>query len=405
MIGRARSSPDLRAGRSPRAGQPDPSEWTMGNSTCDLCGDQVPQVDLEEGRAYRRGPRLVCAQCDQAMGGGGALPEVGETQPAAPGANSGAARPRLRRHRQANAGLWAVASLTAVVAGWSLWQVHGSRDEIRRLRADLVEWQSQQERQWTRYQARASADWTDREAALREEWARGDQATLDAASVSQKELGEQLQSLNAELERRAQSDSQATEAWLQQLEAWKAEWPSLEASLLRIEEEGRTRSQTLQEELEDVIARMNELETMAVPAEEPPTGVQAAPWFAITGDLQHEQVAIRLDAVYSLEQSQDVRICPYLRPLLQDPDSLIRLAVARILAEYRFRPATPDLIAGLEDPVLSVRDGFAKALRRITGRQFGFRADARETEREKPLESWRSWWAERGQAFLQGQPG
>ena len=382
----------------------------MGNKSCDLCGDHVPPVDLEEGRAYRRGPRLICVQCDQAMGGGGALPDGPPAQhrgdhAAAEAAASAGARPRLRGRHQAHAGLWAVASLTAVVAGWGLWQNHRSNTEIQRLRAELGEWQSQQDRQWTRYQSQVSERWSERESDLRADMSRANQAAQDASASALATLTEQLQGLQAEWERQAQGESEADQALRRELESWRAEWTSIETSLLRVEEDARARSQAIQAELEEVIARMNELETMAVPAEEPPTGIQAAPWFAITADLQHEQVAIRLDAVYSLEQSQDVRICPYLRPLLQDPDSLIRLAVARILAEYRFRPATPDLIGGLEDPVLSVRDGFVKALRRITGRQFGFRADARETEREKSLENWRSWWAERGQAFLQGQPG
>src|SRR5262245_15688920 len=34
---------------------------------CDLCNESVPQSDLDEGRAYFRKGRVVCANCDRAM--------------------------------------------------------------------------------------------------------------------------------------------------------------------------------------------------------------------------------------------------------------------------------------------------------------------------------------------------
>lgn len=367
----------------------------MGNMICDLCGDGVPAVDLEEGRAYRRGPRLICAQCDRAMGGGGALPEEPSAAPPAK---------RRRRVRPATTGLWAVASLTGVLAGWSLWQSHQTGVENQRLQARLGEWESQQERAWTRFLTRTEEAWEGKRSGLSSEIAAGDAASRTAWREAFATMEQGLAELRAELASSSAEQREDLQALAQRVEAWQAEWRVLEETLTQLEELQIAGGQAVQSDLLALTERMDLLEKVAVPAEAPPTGVQAAPWFAITADLQHEQVAIRLDAVYSLEQSRDVRICPYLRPLLQDPDSLVRLAVARILAEYRFRPATPDLIAGLEDPVLSVRDGFVKALRRITGRQFGFRADARETERERPLESWRTWWRERGEAFLRGEP-
>ncbi len=371
----------------------------MGKMICDLCGDGVPGVDLEEGRAYRRGPRLICAQCDRAMGGGGALPEGPSESDSA-----GAAKPRPRRVRPANTGLWAVASLTAVLAGWGLWQAHQMRVENQRLAASLSEWQSEQDRQWTRFLSRQDETWERERGALETRMQSGDEAGRAAWQDSVQTVEQRLADWQRAWNQEREAQSVTLQALRDRIDAWQGEWQALETTLAQLEDLQVATGQAVQSDLLAPSQRMDQLETMAVPAEEPPTGVQAAPWFAITADLQHEEVAIRLDAVYSLEQSRDVRICPYLRPLLQDSDSLIRLAVARILAEYRFRPATPDLIAGLEDPVLSVRDGFIKALRRITGRQFGFRAAARETERERPLESWRNWWIARGEAFLRGEP-
>ncbi|MDF1798021.1 MAG: hypothetical protein P1V81_02505, partial [Planctomycetota bacterium] len=38
---------------------------------CDLCNESVPQNDLDQGRAFMRKGRVICATCDDVMGGGG----------------------------------------------------------------------------------------------------------------------------------------------------------------------------------------------------------------------------------------------------------------------------------------------------------------------------------------------
>jgi putative sterol carrier protein len=37
---------------------------------CDICNESVPQRDLDQGRAFLRKGRVVCAACDLSMGGG-----------------------------------------------------------------------------------------------------------------------------------------------------------------------------------------------------------------------------------------------------------------------------------------------------------------------------------------------
>ena len=37
---------------------------------CDLCNESVPQSDLDEGRAFLRKGRVVCARCDRSMSHG-----------------------------------------------------------------------------------------------------------------------------------------------------------------------------------------------------------------------------------------------------------------------------------------------------------------------------------------------
>src|SRR5262245_29904981 len=48
---------------------------------CDLCNESIPQADLDQGRAVRRGERLICSACEAAMTGGPARPEAAPTGP------------------------------------------------------------------------------------------------------------------------------------------------------------------------------------------------------------------------------------------------------------------------------------------------------------------------------------
>src|SRR5262245_5414832 len=52
---------------------------------CDLCNESVPQGDLDQGRAFIRKGRVVCAACDRAMSHTSAIAEptalVMETPP------------------------------------------------------------------------------------------------------------------------------------------------------------------------------------------------------------------------------------------------------------------------------------------------------------------------------------
>ena len=48
-----------------------PVDTAMEIQFCDLCNESVPVGDLAAGRAYLRKGRVVCADCDAAMGSGG----------------------------------------------------------------------------------------------------------------------------------------------------------------------------------------------------------------------------------------------------------------------------------------------------------------------------------------------
>lgn len=349
-------------------------------------------ADLAHGLAYRRGTRLICAACDRAMGGGG------EQAPA----NSGAGR---KPHSGTHWGALSVALASVALAGWALWQVHASRMEWERLVQDrsgqveafdqrLERWETEQRADWAtslqdvraQMQSQSAQGGVEREqalAALRAQW--GD---WEAASQ------ERLQALQTELA-----------AWEPRWAERQAELQGLRAEWAAIEADWKQAHEQLTAISEDLELRVRSLEGAYQATFEPKQGVEAAAWYPITDGLLNEKPSMRLEALYSLEQSHDVRICPFILPLLEDVDPMVRVACARVLAEHAFRPAVPKLIDGLEDPVLAVRSGFLESLRTITGRQFGFRPDGRETERKRPLQEWRDWWAQHGETFLAGQPG
>ncbi|MEZ5975242.1 MAG: HEAT repeat domain-containing protein [Planctomycetota bacterium] len=360
----------------------------MRPELCSLCNEPVPAQDLKLGRAYHRGPRLICATCDRAMGGGGSAP-LGNAE---------------EEPRSGPGILWPLVALTGLgIGAWGLWQAREAGEQVQRMRATLAGFE-------VRLDDRMKGE-------ARERLALAESLQLDLRGQLQKDQGSlraDWQGAEQELRIALQNESAASReraaaAEQRQTELQTAfgelqkDYTGLLAGVQAFEEETRKEFETWRSGMEGMGQAVQQIEdTLREPAFGLP-GDEGAPWYPITADLLHNQASVRLEAIYSLEQSHDARICNYLLPLLSDPDSLVRVATARILAEHNFRLAVPGLIDCLEHADLAVRDGALTALRSITGRQFGFRAEGRETERRRPLQAWRDWWAENGQDFLLGQ--
>jgi len=77
---------------------------------------------------------------------------------------------------------------------------------------------------------------------------------------------------------------------------------------------------------------------------------------------------------------------------LSDPDLVVRMGVARALADLGNPMAVPALIGALEDPEPPVREAAVVALRQLTGRSFRYDPAASESDRARKVESWQRWW-------------
>jgi len=80
---------------------------------------------------------------------------------------------------------------------------------------------------------------------------------------------------------------------------------------------------------------------------------------------------------------------------LQDEDPAVRIAACVAAARARDRSLLPLLVDRLDDPAADVRLFAITALRKITGRDFGYRHHAGPDERLEAIRRWRNWLARR----------
>ncbi len=83
---------------------------------------------------------------------------------------------------------------------------------------------------------------------------------------------------------------------------------------------------------------------------------------------------------------------PFVTPLRKNSSELTRIAAFRILEEVGDDRAIEACIEGLSDANEYVREYANKALKRITGQDFGFVAVAAPRRRELAEAKWREWW-------------
>ncbi len=362
----------------------------MNIQFCDLCNESVAQKELKAGSAYQRGERLICAACDEAMGGGGFGESAPMTSAHAPAPSSSPS--------------WAFAGVTVVslaLAGWALWHAQAMDRTAQSLGQRMDVLTGELDLRWARMNSQQDSRWAS--------WSQGAANDLDGRA-------ERWQQVMGELKSDVEGANREALAKQEQLRADWAAWklaadnkPEEETPWLEDVANLRKRIEDQRLANEEVwVVLADRLQAFEDSNQEPatlPVGDEVAPWFALTRDLGSSNPGLRLEALFSLEQTRDRRVCSYLIPLLTDPDPLVRSACARVLKDHRYREAVPKLIAGLEDPILSVRTSFSEALRTITKRQFGYRADGREAERRRPLKDWQDWWKKMGDLFLAGDPG
>ena len=416
-------------------------EMRMDILFCDLCNESVPQGDLGSGVAYYRKGRLICRDCDRAMGGvddgsgpgsglsagsnpadpfsvdlhtgGGATdgpggraaaaataPSAqGSTSPSAPMAPSGG-----------GAGGVVLGLLAIVFAGTSAWLI------VERMDGALAE-QRERIRETLDASAGVAADQKrlERELPGRLQELSRIAAELDAERAA--ELLAAIEAVRGEVRGLVEREEDVAGA-LQALDQRIADASGrhegmlepLRAQLGSIEQDGVLYRDRLIELEESV-----RLLSAGVPAASPAIPVAGArapaasggasggaqkPWAGVLPDLASDNAGIRLDAVYVLGETGDDDVVVHLIPMLEDDDLFVRMATARMLEDLDARAAVPALIDALEDEQGAVREAAVVALRNLTGEQFRFEPVGAPAERARRLQEWRDWWEKNGAAFL-----
>ena len=106
---------------------------------------------------------------------------------------------------------------------------------------------------------------------------------------------------------------------------------------------------------------------------------------------------VRRAAVTALGDLGEARHADILiRVLRGDPVPAVRAAAADAMGRLRTRGPVPALIAALDDPSLLVRGRAGAAIRRLSGRDFGFRAGDTAYRRRQVVRKIAAWWDESG---------
>ena len=392
---------------------------------CDLCNESVPQADLEAHLAYYRKGRLICRDCDRAMGGSGEEADRATAPPAAPlgpsreappaaGAAAGA-RPSWRGGQLetvpapsgGGAGGVVLGLLSIAFAGTAAWllverfeALEGAQAQDRVRVARSLELAQDEQRAWA--------------AGIEERLAALDQRAEERAAQAAEALEQRVAGLRVELAQFVEREDAVAGA-LRDLDQRIAEGDgqseqgiaALRTALEGLEKDQRFYADRLIEFEESVrlLSAGGRMVNPALPlgaAQEPVEAAPQKPWVGLIPDLENDNAGIRLDAIYKLGETKDLAVVPHLVPKLKDEDLFVRMATARMLEDLGAKSAVGDLIEALEDEQSPVREAAFVALRGLTGEDFGFEPVAAPAERAKKVKLWREWWKKDGPAFLAG---
>ncbi|MDA1264732.1 MAG: HEAT repeat domain-containing protein [Planctomycetota bacterium] len=391
---------------------------------CDLCNESVPESAVGEGLAYYRKGRLICADCDSAMGGtrttgvGTKTPALGtdvrgvkvpdalpagglqtaEVYPHASGAAGGGLPGRGGGAGGVVIGLIAIA-FAAVGFSMVLERIEEVGVAVEDAE-DALESETRAARSDHRQHVASLPGILAEKATQEREYAQVQRDLLSATlQVLRQDLGmasERESALTKELERlRGDLGKQAT--------ASDERESALKQTIANLEQDVRFFSDRMIE-LEETLRSVS---SRPVPiGGTPPAGDGALPaptakaWQSVLADLKHSNAGIRLDAIYALGETGDADVIPHLIPMLSDADLFVRMATARMLEDLNARAGVPGLIDALEDNQSAVREAAMVALRKITSRNFGFEPMASPAERVKRVKAWRDWWKKEGDTFL-----
>ena len=366
---------------------------------CDICDESIPASDLDRGMAFRRGDRVVCATCDGSMSlkGAPAVAVTGqeakssEPTPVAVAAASAPEGSPVVADKKKPAGarvlsfLWAFIKLgvaAAVIAGGSWLFMQGER-AILELQDSVDQLASAGESRDRRFED------------LQVNAANADQRQMDALSAQLSKvkgdanegvvnLRTRFGRIENALESLRQEVVKDRQALGEEIRGLEAEGAELRAALEGLRDsagalEGRVGA------LEELLQGGLSLGAQGVPEANAPS------WASTLRGLKDSAAGNRWTAVTALGDTGDVRVLPYLVPMLKDGDVFVRMAAARVLGELGSLDAAGGLIEALGDAEPAVREAAVVSLRLLSGKDFQFDHLGSETERRKVQSAWQKW--------------
>lgn len=109
--------------------------------------------------------------------------------------------------------------------------------------------------------------------------------------------------------------------------------------------------------------------------------------------------SVRFEAVQELLASGVVGVLPPLVPLAKDPDFFVRRLVLEGLADHRSVEHVELMLTALADPESLVRHSAYQGLKKLTGQNLPFDADAGSEQRGSMQRRWRAWWDKNRDSF------
>jgi HEAT repeat protein len=391
---------------------------------CDLCNESVPQADLDEGRAFIRKGRIVCAACDRAMSQPNALamPESSAASPqpggsefgggpagafagAFPGEFASASAPsphdthravsiaalepptaqdRTVAVRNSSAGLWMAALAMAFTAGAIFVQNRRLEDAARANRETRDE--------ALRMQQKTAVDLQRLERELASSVRGAEERLAVALEANRKAMSRDLEQWRAD-DGKQKSELQAE---VKGLSTWRGDVGAQSQADKRVIDELTVRlakSEDAATKLADRLQTMEQAAKAPPPAAAAPAAKNEPGWKALLVDLTSANAGVRWEAVDGLGQARDPQVIPALLPMLKDPDVFVRMATARVLGDLKAQSAMSGLLDALEDSEDAVREAAFVAMRSIVGnKELKFDPLAPEAERAKRLKALREWW-------------
>lgn len=348
---------------------------------CDLCQEAVPTADLDAGKATLNGKRVVCRNCNVAMGVGASTPDAH---------SQGKSKRQRALVSPMVAAMLAVAaislSLVAVVALLvrveALDRAGATENKLLRERITYLEERQAGTRDGMIARARQAAEDAIYAELERFETFERQMAEIREALLSTPAAGSSAESDNPEpvtpiAQRLAVSDESAHVAELEEQLLF------LQARVFELLE-----------------ASTREGSRIAVGEPEPRLLVPEGDIGVLLAQLSHEDPIERVSALYALAHAEDVGVVRHVTPLLKDDDAYIRALSARILERMKARSSAQSLIEALGDVDVGVREAAVSALRAVTGRQFQFDPRGPGNERYAASKRWNAWWSDNWKTFL-----